>query len=166
MVVVCPNEKPGAILTWVQITGGPRVNFHCRLSYSVCTAPCVQSHASTLVCMLKIPNAGSRTIVWTHKNAAHTDRNGQRCSCGCCANCKLLTDSRSLRLTVSRPQCVQRTDDALLTESRSLRLTVSRPQCVQRTDDALLMGSRSLTLTVSRPRYIQRTDYMLWTADH
>ena len=145
---MCPTEKPGAILTWVQIPGGvardfsPRVNFHCRFSYSVCTAPCVQLHASTLLCMLKIPDAGSRTIVWKHENAAHTDRNGQHCSCGCCADCRLLIDSRLLRLTVNRPQCIQRTDDALLTESVSL------------------------ILTVSRPRYIQRTDYMLWTTDH
>ena len=30
-------------------------------------SPCVQSHASTSVRTLKIPNTGSHTIVWTHK---------------------------------------------------------------------------------------------------
>ena len=32
----------------------------------------------------KIPNTGSHTVVWTHKNTAHTGRNEQRCSCGFC----------------------------------------------------------------------------------
>ena len=31
-------------------------------------SPHVQSHASTSVCRLKIPNTGSKTIVWTHKS--------------------------------------------------------------------------------------------------
>ena len=35
------------------------------------------------VCMhVKVPGTGSHTIVWTHKTATHTGRNGQRCSCG------------------------------------------------------------------------------------
>ena len=43
--------------------------------------PRVQSHASTSVRTLKIPNTGSHTIVWTYKNTAltdtaHTDGNG------------------------------------------------------------------------------------------
>ena len=62
----------------------PGVNFHCRLlrcPYS----PRVQSHTSTSVRTLKIANIGSHTIVWTHENTPHTDRNGKRCSCGCCA---------------------------------------------------------------------------------
>ena len=52
-----PTEKPGAILTRVRFPGAardflpegcsPRVNFQCRLSYGVRTAPRVQSHAST-----------------------------------------------------------------------------------------------------------------------
>ena len=33
--------------------------------------------------MLKIPNTGSHTIVWTH-NTTCTDRNGWRCSGSCC----------------------------------------------------------------------------------
>ena len=32
----------------------------------------VQSHVSTSVLTLEIPETGSRTIVWTHKNTAHT----------------------------------------------------------------------------------------------
>ena len=35
-------------------------------------SPGVQLHASTSVCMLKIPNTGIH-IVWTHKNTAHSD---------------------------------------------------------------------------------------------
>ena len=40
----------------------------------------VQSHAPASLRSLKIPNTGGHTIVWTHKNTAHTDRNGWRCS--------------------------------------------------------------------------------------
>ena len=47
-------------------------------------SPGVQSHASMSVRMLKIPDTGSHTTVWTHKYTTHTDRNGQLCSCGCC----------------------------------------------------------------------------------
>ena len=39
-------------------------------------SPCVPSHASTSVCMSKITNTDSHTIVWTHKNTAHFRRNG------------------------------------------------------------------------------------------
>ena len=35
-------------------------------------SPDVQLHASTLVCLLKIPNTGLHITVWTHKNAAHS----------------------------------------------------------------------------------------------
>ena len=35
-----------------------------------------QLHASTSVRTLKIPSAGSHTIVWTGENTAHTDRSG------------------------------------------------------------------------------------------
>ena len=42
--------------------------------YGVRTAPCVQSHASTSVCTLKIPKADSHSVVGTHGNTAHTDR--------------------------------------------------------------------------------------------
>ena len=84
-------EKPGAIVTRVRVPGAannffPRVNFQCKLSYGVHTAPQVQSHTSTSVRTVKIPNTGSHTIVWTRENTAHTGRNGyKRCSCGCCA---------------------------------------------------------------------------------
>ena len=75
-----PTEKPGVILTRVRVLcaardSAPRVDFQCtllRCPYS----PRVQSHASASVCMLKIPNTGSYTIVWTHENTTHTDRNG------------------------------------------------------------------------------------------
>ena len=59
---------------------------------------------------------------------------------------KLLMESRSLTLTVSRSQSVQRADYKLLMDSRSLTLTVSRPQCIERTDYKLLMVSRSFKL--------------------
>ena len=73
-----PTETPGAILTQVRVPSAasdsplPPVNFLCRLSYGIR----VQLHASTSVHTLKIPNTASHTIVWTHKNTAHTDRNG------------------------------------------------------------------------------------------
>ena len=74
-------KSPGKILTQVQVPGAarrfsPRIkNLQCRLlqrPYS----PCVQSQASVSVHTLKIPNTGSHTIVWTHKNTAHAERNG------------------------------------------------------------------------------------------
>ena len=71
-----------AKLTQVQVPGvardfSPKVNFQCRLSNSVRTcSPRVQSRASTSVRTLKIPSSGSHTIVWTHKNTSHNDRNG------------------------------------------------------------------------------------------
>ena len=76
-----PTEMPGAILTRVRVPGAardfsPRVKVQCRLSYGVRTAHRAQSHASTHVDTLKIPNTGSHTIVWTQESTAHTDRNG------------------------------------------------------------------------------------------
>ena len=61
-----------------------------RVCVCVCVCvvyiPFVQSHAKTYACMLKIPHTvGSHAIIWTYKNTAHTDRNGQHCSCSCCA---------------------------------------------------------------------------------
>ena len=35
---------------------------------------------------VQIPSNGSHTMVWTHENAAGAGRNGQRCSCSCCAS--------------------------------------------------------------------------------
>ena len=40
----------------------PRISFQCRLSYGVSTAPRVQSHASTSVRTLQIPNTGSHSL--------------------------------------------------------------------------------------------------------
>ena len=39
-------------------------------------SPHAQSHASKSVHTFKIPNSGSHAYAWTHKNTAHTDRNG------------------------------------------------------------------------------------------
>ena len=39
-------------------------------------SPRVQSHASTSMRTLTIPNTGSHSIVLTHENTAHTDRDG------------------------------------------------------------------------------------------
>ena len=54
----------------------PRVNFQCRLCYSTHTSPFVQLHASASVRVLKISDTGSHTMVWTHENIVHADRNG------------------------------------------------------------------------------------------
>ena len=56
-------DKPGAILTRVQVPGAARnfasrFNFRCRLSYGGRTTCCVQSHASASVHILKILNIG------------------------------------------------------------------------------------------------------------
>ena len=76
-----PTEKPGARPTRVRVPGAardvsPGVIFQCRHSYGVRTAPRVQSLSSAAVRTLKIPNTGSHTVVRTHGNTAHTDRNG------------------------------------------------------------------------------------------
>ena len=75
-----PAEKPGTILTRVRVPGAardfsPTVSFQYRLSYGVRTAPVcnrTRQHPRTL----KIGNTGSHTVVWTHDNTTHTDRNG------------------------------------------------------------------------------------------
>ena len=76
-----PTEKPGRIPARVRVPGAARdfshrVSFQCILSYGVRTAPRVQSLSSAVVRTLKIPNTSSHTIVWTHGNTAHADRNG------------------------------------------------------------------------------------------
>ena len=43
--------------------------------------PRVQSHASTSARTIKIPNTDNHTILWTHKNTAHTGRNRYRHTC-------------------------------------------------------------------------------------
>ena len=55
----------------------PHVGVHVPL----CAVACINIY----ICTLKIPNSGTHTIVWTHRNTAHTGRNGWRCSCGCYA---------------------------------------------------------------------------------
>ena len=47
-----------------------------QLCAVACINSCVQSHASTAVCTFKLPITGSPTTVWTHRNTAHTARNG------------------------------------------------------------------------------------------
>ena len=70
------TKKPGAMLMLVRLYGAAKgiflpeltVGAHClRCS----TNSCVQSCASALACMSKIPNNSSHTIAWTHKTA-HT----------------------------------------------------------------------------------------------
>ena len=51
-----------------------RLSVQTRLQHLY--SPWVQSHASTSVHKLKVPNTGSHTTVWTQENAAHTGRNG------------------------------------------------------------------------------------------
>ena len=76
-----PTEKPGATLTRVRVPGAARV-FLPESAFSadsdgVRTAlVCNHTHTSTSVCMLQIPNTGSRTLVWTQINTTHTGRNG------------------------------------------------------------------------------------------
>ena len=73
------TEKPGTILTQLRVSGAAR-NFFSQHQLPVQTllqcpySPHVQSHASTSVSTLKIPNTGSRTIVWT-QYCTHIDRN-------------------------------------------------------------------------------------------
>ena len=50
----------------------PKVNFLYRLSLLHGLRRGVQSHVSTSVLTLEIPETGSRTIVRKHKNTAHT----------------------------------------------------------------------------------------------
>ena len=67
------TQKIGAILTRVRVPGAakdfsPRVNFQSKLTVPV--YPHVKLYASESVHMLKIPNTGCHTIVWTHENTA------------------------------------------------------------------------------------------------
>ena len=80
-VVKCPTEKPGVILMLVWVPSAARDFSPSQLLVQTLLqclcSPCVQPHASKSVHMLKIPNTGSHTAVWTH-------RNGYHCSCSCC----------------------------------------------------------------------------------
>ena len=75
-----PAEKPGAILTRVRVPGPARdllpESAFSADSVTVSYSPHAQSHASTSVYMLKIPNADSKNVVWTQENTTDTDRNG------------------------------------------------------------------------------------------
>ena len=71
----------GAALTQVRVPGvatefSPTVNFQCRLSYSVRTAPVCSDMEPTSVGTLKIPSTGSYTTVWTQGKTGHTGRYG------------------------------------------------------------------------------------------
>ena len=73
-----PTEKPGAILTRVRVPGATReLSYKSHLSLQTLLrcpySPRGQSHASTPVLTLKIPNTGSHTIIWTHDNTAQTN---------------------------------------------------------------------------------------------
>ena len=76
------TEIPDAILLWVWVSSVAIVFSLSQSQLSMQTllwcwcSPHVQLHASTAVCTSKIPNIGSCTIVWTHKNTEHTVRNG------------------------------------------------------------------------------------------
>ena len=72
LLVERPTEKPGAILTRVRVPGAAR-DFPPRVLQSP-YSPRVQSHTSTSVRTLKIPNTGSHAIVGTLGNITHTDR--------------------------------------------------------------------------------------------
>ena len=54
-------------------------------TYLQCScSPCMHSHATSM-CLLKIPNTGSHSIVWTHEHIVHAGKHGWCCSCGCCS---------------------------------------------------------------------------------
>ena len=70
------DQKAKAYYWGVQFLGvarefSPWASFQCRLILCL-HSPCVQSHASASVYILRIPNIGSHTIVWTHENTVHT----------------------------------------------------------------------------------------------
>lgn len=76
------TERPGTILTWVQLPGAVRDFFswnHLSMQTLLWSSHsfCVQSKAPTSVCTFTIPNTGSHTntIACTLKNAAHTGSN-------------------------------------------------------------------------------------------
>ena len=72
------TQKSGAKLMQVRVPSAarlfsPQVSFQCRLSYSVCLySPRMQLHASTSVCMLKLPNTGSHITLFGHAKILHT----------------------------------------------------------------------------------------------
>ena len=71
-----PTEKPGAVPMWDQVPSAardfsPRVNSQCRLSYRVCTAPCVQMHVPPSARTLKIQTLAA-TPSCGHTKTLHT----------------------------------------------------------------------------------------------
>ena len=74
------TEKPGAILTRFQVPVRQIIflpeSASSADSLTVSVHPPCAIACITSVCTLTIPNAGSCTVVWTHKNTTHTDRNG------------------------------------------------------------------------------------------
>ena len=79
-------EKPGAILTRVRVPGAAMdfftLFFFAQRQLPVQTvlrcpySPRVQSHASTSVRTLQTPYLDNHASVWTHENAAHTNKGG------------------------------------------------------------------------------------------
>ena len=74
------TAKPGTILMQVRFPAetsdfSPRVNFQCRLSCCVLTAPmCNHMHQHLRAC--KDPKHWQPNHCWTHENTAHTGRKG------------------------------------------------------------------------------------------
>ena len=68
-----PTEKPVVIRSLVRVPVVAR-DFSLRINFLHCPySPRVQSHVSTSVCTLKIPNSGSHSMAWTHGyTAQHT----------------------------------------------------------------------------------------------
>ena len=78
-LIACLTEKPGALLAQVQAPVRQGIFSPSRLSvqtHGIHTAPFVQLHASASACVLKISDTSSHTMVWTHENIVHADRNG------------------------------------------------------------------------------------------
>ena len=73
-LVQCPIETPGAIPT--RVRDRPRHGICLSESSLRCpNSTSVQWHTSC-VCTSQMAHTGSHTIVWTHGNTAHADRNG------------------------------------------------------------------------------------------
>ena len=81
MLTICgwdaaqPNIVSGTLLSQFQLPGAARDFFSQSTfsadSFAASYSPCVQKHALTHLCTLKIPSMGSHAIPWTHKTTAH-----------------------------------------------------------------------------------------------
>ena len=147
----------------------PRVSFQCRLLVLRCPySPRVQLHASTSACMLKIPNTGSHTIVWTQENtlilctligmgsAALVAGMGVKhqftYSCGCCALSPFLTgrmfakhtlDTSTnydlfLNWTSSSPNMVRTVQTLLRSQLACNEMQASARTCGRRAADSMI----------------------------